>query len=258
MDGSHSPSLQLNIITDASDCRIALARLKSRHADLAPQPASLPLPSPPVSTMREVILPRIGVHELLGIGDRDWTPPLAAILHVVSADPAASPPGVVWVGRRTWTYPLVLRRAGILQSSLHVDADSAEQRLWAAELALRAGEGRHWFVIADGRALDRTATQRLHLAAQAAGTRCILARPQADVGELSAATTRWHIARDESNPHAAGWRADLLRCKGMRPVSRADNAWELVWSHETGTGPVLPVLERGSLPAPHQEHRLAG
>ncbi len=143
----------------------------------------------------------------------------------------------VWIGRRIWPYPLVLDRAGLLGGSLFVDATDTNQRLWAAELALRCSAVAS--VIADGSGFLMPATRRLQLASRESGALMLLARPSCDERQLSAAGARWRVAvvhapGEEASPQ---WKIELLRCKGVRPASIASHgqshpAWKLRWDAE--------------------------
>jgi hypothetical protein len=217
---------------------------------------------------------------------------------------------IAWVGRRSWPSLYTLLECGgpeLLAASLFIRCggtarEDAAIRLWAAELAVRSGACT--MVVADASSFSRVATQRLLLGSAAAGCVCVLARPAREARTLSAATTRWRVRRayaDElagggsalvpgSMPgsisgqmpgslptvssfdlsRAAGWTAQLLRCKGMQPASALHgasderHAWLLRTFHHVGgytsilgapaSGTpdrfdLLPILVHGSVPA---------
>lgn len=172
-----------------------------------------------------------------------------------------APDTVVWIGRRVWPYPRALTDAaevvetargpsdvgeldlelalqetpgerpeerapeggGLFSRSLFVDPPDASLRLWAIDTALRCGGVTA--VVADGSGLGMAATRRLQLAAAAADTLVLTARPPSEVREVSAATTRWTVARSpnaETDDAARGpcWSATLLRAKGAQNLRR--------------------------------------
>lgn len=197
-------------------------------------------------------LSRGAVHEWLGVGDRDWSPPLSLLTHLAWQALTSCDEGrrVLWIGRRVWPYPHALVRergvratavapralpgilhaeelelarlprsvtddAGLLLSrSLFVDA--ARNRPWAIEAALRCASVAA--VVADGSGLDMKATRRLQLAAEAGGSFGLLARPAREERELSAAATRWRVRRSARQDAVARprWTIELLRCKSVR------------------------------------------
>lgn len=150
----------------------------------------------------------------------------------------------VWIGRRVWPYPLVLRRAGLLGGSLFVDATDNNQRLWAAELALRCCAVAS--VIADGSGFSMSATRRLQLISRGSDVLMLLARPSLDERQLSAAGARWRISAvparvDSTSPQ---WMIELLRCKGVRPASlgchgQSHPAWRLRWDAESASSRLI-------------------
>lgn len=201
-------------------------------------------------------LSRGAVHEWLGVGDRDWSPPLSLLTHLAwqalaSHDGAGR---VLWIGRRVWPYPHALvRDRGVratavapraLPGTLHAgelelarlapfargerpdDAglllsrslfvDAARHRPWAIEAALRCPSVAA--VVADGSGLDMRATRRMQLAAEAGRSFGLLARPAREERELSAAATRWRVRRSlrRDADPRPRWTIELLRCKSVR------------------------------------------
>ena len=144
----------------------------------------------------------------------------------------------VWVGRRAWPYPRVLERAGLLGGSLFVDAADNNQRLWAAELALRSPAVAT--VIADGSGFGMSATRRLQLIARESETLMLLPRPSRDERQLSASGVRWRVGVVPAAGDAPQWKIQLLRCKGVRPTSLGSHgpshpAWTLCWDAESAS-----------------------
>lgn len=193
-------------------------------------------------------LARGAVHEWLGPSEeREWSPPLAILVHLVwraAAGGGARGGRVLWIGRRVWPYPramvrdfevreraelaaapltleLELDRAArsdgadlLLARSLLVDPSRPASRLWAIETALRCPSV--GAVVADGSGLDMAATRRLQLAAEGGRSIGLIARPAREAGALSAAATRWRVGRPQPREDAAGprWVLELSRCKG--------------------------------------------
>ncbi|MEM1449505.1 MAG: hypothetical protein AAF957_05485 [Planctomycetota bacterium] len=108
----------------------------------------------------------------------------------------------------------------LFSRSLFVDPPDAGLRLWAIDTALRCGGVTA--VVADGSGLGMAATRRLQLAAASADTLVLTARPPFEAGEISAATTRWTVARAPNAGESDGpsWSATLLRAKGAQHLRR--------------------------------------
>lgn len=213
------------------------------------------------------------VHEWLGMGGEgggregggggQWSPCMTMLVEMargVTATPAGGE-RVVWVGETVWPYPGALKQteggAGgeianehanehanlRLERCLFVRAPRAADRLWATDLALRSRAAAA--VIADARGFDLAATRRLQLAAEAGGGVCLLARPAWERSVLTAAGTRWMVSWAPSPTMKRRWTVELLRCKGMRPTSRAACAWTLERDDAAGAVRVVAdVLDR--------------
>lgn len=143
----------------------------------------------------------------------------------------------VWVGRTCWAQP----GWSDPHTSVFVDTGSSGDRVWAIDQALRCRGVA--CVIADGSGIDMAASRRLQLAAKAGGTLGLLVRPLEDLGELSAARTRWRVT-PTPNRHARffpepRWIVELLRCKGLRPATEM-RRWAVQFRHETGDVVVVP------------------
>jgi hypothetical protein len=188
---------------------------------------------------------RPGLHEWFApeVGSV-WIPPLAVLIDLAHRALIAFPgrPGgraVVWIGRRCWPFPhaLVCRDpaggAGdrrLLTRSVFVDPPGRAERVWAMDLALRSPGVAA--VVADGAGLAMPESRRLQLAA--GGAVGLLARPDRERRELSAARTRWAVA--PSRAHGAGqvWTVELLRCKGAQPTDGGVRRWAVRRDHATG------------------------
>jgi len=129
-------------------------------------------------------------------------------------------PGVGWLG---------IDPGRIIQVRVCSPCDLA----WVMEEALRcAGLSA---VVGEGPGLHFTATRRLALACEQAGTPCLYVNLDGDT-RASAAATRWRVrakaAPDEgmdiSGPGAAAWSLSLTRCRGG-----FTGKWQLYWNYET-------------------------
>lgn len=95
------------------------------------------------------------------------------------------------------------------------------------------------FLIADGSGIDMTLSRRLQLAASAGGALALVLRPTSELGELSAAATRWRVRSFPSDDDQPRWSIELLRCKGLRPTTDA-RRWTVRVCHETGDVRLAP------------------
>lgn len=122
----------------------------------------------------------------------------------------------------------------LLARCVYVDARTLAERVWAMELCLRSPAV--GVMLGDASGLNMIGSRRLQLAArsrrgEAGGMpTALLIRPEAEMGTLSAAHTRWRVMRTavamsaDAAPAARwtqerwtlGWRLELLRCKGLR------------------------------------------
>lgn len=199
--------------------------------------------------------------------------PLCLLVHLAWRALEASPARrVIWIGTNCFPYPAVLVRDSgrdlrLLQRSLFVRAESAADRVWATDLAIRCGLA--GAVIADGAALEMAATRRLQLSARSRCVFVFLARPPQDLDRLSAASTRWMVrtggmvksktglggrsaamqswfmpasaiggpvhatrpcfpASVPSFSPSPQWTLELLRCKGVQPSTNRP-VWPVEW-----------------------------
>jgi protein ImuA len=257
----------------------ALARrLAAIEADAGPDPGPNHASGPPRAVSTGVAsldatlaggLRAGAVHEWaghdMGEGDRPsasgWSPPVG-ILVWLARRALASAPGrrAVWIGRAVTPYPAALAGrvdAGgprLIERSLLVDASSAGERVWAADLALRCRAV--GCVALDGRGLDLACTRRLQLAARAGGGIALVARPASMARVPTAAATRWATrpwVGDEPEPAACAgprWTVELLRCKGVQPAPEAPRRWVVEWCCETSDVRVdAGVVDRSRPPA---------
>jgi protein ImuA len=156
-----------------------------------------------------------------------------------------------------WPYPRLLVGKGdagasgsaltkgerlLLERSIFVAPPDDGARLWSIDLALRCAAVAA--VIADGRRLTMAATRRLQLAAEAGGALALLARPAAELSQLSAAATRWQVTTVPGRARPC-WSIELLRWKG-RATGFAGPAgmrrWQLEWDHAKGVVTSLPAV----------------
>jgi hypothetical protein len=159
-------------------------------------------PFPPVETGR--------LHELLGEND---TGGLGVTLGWLTKD-STNAACHVWIGKTAWPASTALHQLGLLETSLLIDARSAAERAWAAELCVRCSSIAA--VVADGRGFDLTMTRRLQLAARGASCRLIVLRPAGEGGS-SAAGSRWRVSPVPAVGDLARrprWSVELLRRKG--------------------------------------------
>lgn len=171
------------------------------------------------------------VHEWLGLAPTDggaaparpeWTPPLLVLAHLaacVSRLDDGPPRRTVWVGRRVWPTGDALARSGLLEWAVLLDPPDSGSRAWATDAALRCPG---IVVVADGSGATTASTRRFQLAAESGGALGLLARPPAESKRISAAFTRWVVARRAGE--RLGWRIALLRCRGAPAAPGL--AWE--------------------------------
>jgi protein ImuA len=209
------------------------------------------------------------VHEFLGLGCGKekrlfWTPPLSVILHLAQRAAERQPERVVvWVGERVWPFPSVLfgARTRIGERSIFVRARQTDERVWAADLALRSGAAAA--VLIDGSGVDMSASRRLQLAAESGECCCLMARPVWELSEPSAAATRWSVSAAPLEPGvvpARRWIVELLRCKGVQPSAAASSRrWLLERDHATRHGLVASdLLDRPGETEAEAERRRSG
>lgn len=108
---------------------------------------------------------------------------------------------------------------GLIERSIFAAPEDASLRLWTIDTALRCPGVTA--VVADGSGLGMAATRRLQLAATSSGALVLLARPPGEEREVSAATTRWRVGRQESARDGPAWSATLLRAKGAQQLHRS-------------------------------------
>lgn len=172
-----------------------------------------------------------------------WHAPIGAAVVTARAcgtDASDSHRVCVWIGRACWPHPVAIARTSpaLLERSVFVDVSGRDDRAWAIETALRSDGAAA--VVADGSRLDFNSTRRFQLAAEAGGGVGLLLRPRWEMGELSAARTRWLVTPRVSNNSDQRWTVELLRCKGLRPTMSEARRWAVTRCHATGDVRVVP------------------
>ena len=177
-----------------------------------------PLAAPASPTLIEFFSPAPANHFL---------PPLTIMGYIARAtSPDTTPSPIFWIGRRTFPTPWLLALLNLHTSSLFIDPPDAASTLWTIDPCLRTGGTR--IIVADGSHLDMSATRRIQLACESARAHCLLARPDYERAELSAAAMRWHIAPAISDNDLPAWQMTLLRDKRSSLFAGADSpAWTI-------------------------------
>lgn len=185
------------------------------------------------------------VHEWFGDEQmqQGWLPPLSLLLDIARRMTRETPRGarVLWIGKRVWVYPGAPGIWDILERSVFVDPPGVEERVWAADVALRCRGAA--VVVMDGSRLGMAQTRRLQLAAAEGGAAALVARPGWEVRELSAAKTRWRVTPAPSPARGPRWKVELLRCKDVNPVREEERRWEV--GLEAGHVGVVPDVRDG-------------
>lgn len=183
---------------------------------------------------------------------------------------------VLWVGAGIWPYPPLLRgrvgRGGesrnersLLSHSIFIDPPDLASRLWAIEVALRAGAGPVGegatsdirsgpvCVIADGRGFTLPHTRRLQLAAAASGSLCILARAGGSEAHIAQPEDSATAECEESakspaargDPHRITRPPAHHRGRGdeRQQLSAAATRWVVTPEPTTGTRPCWTVTQ---------------
>ncbi len=136
-----------------------------------------------------------------------------------------------WIGKSVWPYLPALARSlpgvsFLLERCLFIDPPNEQLRWWAIDVALRCRSEGGIAVVGDGRGMSMAMSRRLQLAAEAGSGLGLLARPAAERGSISAARTRWLVARrggwqtagalsarGEGREQHPRWMVELLRYK---------------------------------------------
>jgi hypothetical protein len=195
-------------------------------------------------------LARGAIHEWFGVAEPEaspprtapprpsgpWTPPLCLLAHLAwqMVEEAAARDGqavILWIGRRSWPHARLLLHPGrqlLLERSIFVDPPNDDARLWALDLGLRSPAVAA--VIADGSRLTMAASRRLHLAARGRGGLALLVRPPRELGELSAAESRWLVRRHTPCGNSPRWLVELLRSRSARSRPESARRWLVEWN----------------------------
>ncbi len=249
--------------------RVELSRLRSAIEEVEHRSSQLFAPSPVAPTGWIGPDYALGgglacgaVHEwfgLMGGGRRDsrvWLPPISVLSHLAARSLTASGVGgdgglVLWMGRRCWPYPRSLRGrwgARLLARSIFVEAGDIDERVWAMDLALRCRAVAA--VVGDGSGLNMCESRRLQLAAGAGGVLGLLARPVCELGEISAARTRWRVSPAPSPVPLPRWTVELLHSKGAQLAPEEARQWVVQRDDATGSLGLVPdALDRSLAPA---------
>lgn len=184
-----------------------------------------------------------GTHEWFGAalaagGHADWQPPLCVLVHLGHRIVSQRQGLLVLVGRRVWAHPQAIGTGAALSRVVCVDAGDVRQRVWAMELSLRSRAVAG--VIGDGSGVRMPDSRRLQIASLDAGVPALLARPPDELTQLSAAMTRWQVRPRRSDVFAGPvWEVELLRCKGLRPMSEEARRFAVRLDHATGSVSVV-------------------
>ena len=228
--------------------RIDLTQLKQQIAAIpatqarAPQTdrlLSLGVPAIDV-TLQATGVPAGAVHEIAGQGRDEEQGAAGAAFMALGLKTAAGGGWTAWVTQDADLYAPGLAALGLdLRRLMLVVARRDAEVCWALEEALRSRSLRA--VVGEIGVVSLTATRRLQLAAEQAGTPCFLLRrwrtqtlAQRYRGQPIAAATRWRIASvpdgaKEALPELGRmkWRADLWRCRNGQPAS-----WIMEMGHD--------------------------
>lgn len=178
-------------------------------------------------------LSRGAIHEWYSAeyAGRFAEPAVALVADITRRARDADRTHTVWIGSSR----AVAARAVMddLSRTLWVQVHATEELVWASDLALRCPSVAS--VVLDGSGLDMSATRRLQLAAEAGGAVGLVMRPGAELAELSAAATRWLVRAEPSPSCRPRWNVELLRCKGMQPLTDAPRRWVVEWDDAQST-----------------------
>ncbi|ODR96631.1 hypothetical protein AUC69_13525 [Methyloceanibacter superfactus] len=170
-----------------------------------------------------------GLHEIKPHAYRDTPAGLGFILSVIAQALTNCRGPVLWCLTRAagqeWGHPYGpgLLRAGLDPARfLIVETRTDQESAWALEEGLKSGALAG--CVAQLAIKTPLTARRLGLAAQAAGTPCLLLSPHG-AAEVPGTRSRWRIATeasahvpfDTSAPGTACWRLSLERCRGAAP-----------------------------------------
>ena len=173
------------------------ARIRTDHLDSGFEELDTELPGGvwPVGALTELLLPRQGIGEL-----RLLMPALARLSHEGRY--------LAWVAPPHLPYAPALGSGGVkLTQVLLIHAESLEDRLWAAEQALRSGAC--GAVLIWPKAIDDRDLRRLQLAAEAGHCWGVLFRPVQEASRPSPAALRVRL-----DPAPGSVRIDIIKRRG--------------------------------------------
>jgi len=133
----------------------------------------------------------------------------------------ATPPRILWIGKRSWPSPPALAALSSLHNShsqsffehsIFIDPHNDATTLWAIDLALRSCAVD--LVVAACPPISRTTTQRLSLAAQKYGTTALLLRTYNSHATPSCAASRWIVTPTPTTHCAPSWKLSLAKLRG--------------------------------------------
>jgi cell division inhibitor SulA/protein ImuA len=169
--------------------------------------ARLPGGGWPTASLVEVLLETTGLGEI-----QLFLPALVAC----QQGAAGEIPWMIWIAPPYEPYAPALVQQGIdLNRLLVVRPASATEALWAAEQALNSGVCAAVMLWLQGS--DERWLRRLKLAAEAAGTLCVLFRPDRHRFESSPASVRLLLRRGERSQTADEPTLELVKVQGGRP-----------------------------------------
>lgn len=174
------------------------AQIRTEATGFAELDRALPGGGWPLGAASEIL------HAQPGVGELSLALPLLARLTQVQRKVAlVAPPCLPYAPR--------FAAAGVRLEHLSVvEAASASDALWAAELLLRAGAGA--LLLWTG-ACETQALRRLQLAAESGDACLLLYRPEAHAGQSTPSALRLRVWREQGAPCV-----EVLKCRGARPA----------------------------------------
>ena len=147
-------------------------------------------------------------------GDKD--PPPCTVFSVIAANALLKSAGqrlLIWIGRRIWPTPFVLKQAlgaGVARC-LFIDPPDRKKTLWSIDTALRSGVAA---AVITECPMNLSISRRLLIAARSGGALGLFSRPLKERLIPSAAGSRWKITPVVSNGFDPLFELELLKIKG--------------------------------------------